>query len=541
MLQLTVTEGPDAGKAFNCSGDSATLGSAPDNDLSLSDPFVSRRHGRLSCAGGRWTYEDLDSTNGSAIHRQETRTQVPRGGASLEVAPGDAIVLGSTVIELVLVEAPPPSAAAPSANTIIATRTREDLTTSQVRQRESLADLSAGYDFEQSISLAFDPEEMLDAILAAVLKAFPAATHAIVLLVDKYTLAPRRQIARVRGEAGRHEGEIPVSTSVAQRVLSEGRSMLFKDVAAEFHGAQSVVAAGLKSSLCAPLWTGDETVGLIQVESRGGAGEFTEGDVDRLSLFANRAALAIVACELSDAERQNAMMRDLSNMITHDLKGPLSAVLGFLELLKEQDIPDSSQRYVDFALGGSRWMAVLVAGILDVARLEGSDIRLERQLLNVREEVEEALSLIDYQFRHKNISPVIDMPADLPPIRAHGEFFRRIVLNLAGNAVELSPSGTSITVAASPSDDGKTLVVSVADQGPGIPREYQEAIFDKFMQAESRQQDQRKMSVGLGLAFCKLAVEAHGGRIWVESEEGEGARFSFSLPLGDTAAVSREP
>jgi signal transduction histidine kinase len=541
MLRLAVTEGPDKGEILNCSGNSATIGSAPDNDLSSSDPFVSRHHGRLSCTGGRWTYEDLGSTNGSAVQQGEKRIEVPRDSAGLEVSPGDAIVLGNTVIQLERAEAPRPSAPLPATDTIVATRTREDLATSQVRQRESLEDLSAGYDLEQSIGLAFEPEEMLDAILNAVLKAFPAATHAIVLLVDKSTLEPLRQITRVRGESRRHEGEVPISTSVAQRVLAEGRSMLFKDVAAEFQGARSVVAAGLTSSLCAPLWTGEETVGLIQVESRGGAIEFTESDIDRLSLFANRAALAIVACELSDSKRRNAMIRDLSNMITHDLKGPLTTVLGFLELLKDEDLRDSAKHFVDFALGGIRWMSVLVAGILDVARLEGGNVQLDREPLNVREEIEEALSLIDYQFRNKNISPVVDVPPDLPAVPAHRELFRRTVLNLAGNAVELSPSGTTVTVTAVRSDDGQSIIVSVQDQGPGIPREYQSRIFDKFMQAESRQRDQRKMSVGLGLAFCKLAVEAHGGRIWMESEEGEGARFSFSLPLGDAAAVSREP
>jgi len=531
MLHLTVVAGPDKGKVLDCSGTCTSLGAARSNDLSLSDPFVSRHHGEFYYTADQWHYRDIGSTNGSTVKRGDMHLAVECGGPGLTLTAGDTIVLGETVIQVDLVEDIQPATSERSTHTVITSRTRDDLAASQQRQRESLDELAAGYELEQTISLAFDPEAMLDAILEALLKAFPAATHAIVLLVDKTTLQPRRQVARVRGETGRHEGELPISTSIARRVLSEGHSMLFQDVAAEFRNAQSALAAGIISSLCAPLWTGKETVGLIQVESRRGMGAFSDRDVDRLALFANRAALAIVASELSDAERRNQMVRDLSNMITHDLKGPLSTVLGFLELLKEQDLSDSATRFVDFALGGTRWMSILVAGMLDVARLEGTEVALEFEPVDIREEIDQACALIDYQFRNKDITPAIDVRPDLPDVPANREFLRRIIVNLLGNAVELSPSRTSITVRARLDDEGKAAVVSVQDQGPGIPGEYQSRIFDKFVQAGSRQRDQRKMSVGLGLAFCKLAVEAHGGRIWVDSEEGEGACFSFSLPL----------
>ena len=533
MLQLTVIEGPDKGKVLKSPADSVSLGSGSASDVRLSDSFVSRRHGEFARIGGTWTYADRGSTNGSAIEREGRRIEVDQSGPGVELRPGDLVLVGQSVLRFEAAEEPSgerPAAKQPS-HTVIATRTLADLQASRRRQSKSLEDLAAGYHLEKGISLAFEPEQMLDAILDALLVSFPTATHAIILLVDKASLQPKRQIAKVVGQPGRHQGDLPISMSVAGRVLREGRSMLFQDVAAEFEDSRSVVAAGLRSSLCAPLWTGEETVGLIQVESRGGKAEFTERDIDRLSLFANRAALAIVGCELTEAESRNRMMRDLSAMITHDLRGPLTGLLGFLDLLSQEELTDAQKLYVEYAFGSAKWLSMLVAGILDVAKMEDSEVRLGREPLDLAQEIREALALIDYQFVQKNIRLLTDVSADLPAVPANREFFRRIVVNLAGNAVDLSPSDTAVTVSARLSDDGKSAVVSVRDEGPGIPEEYQSRIFDKFFQAASRQRSHEKVSVGLGLAFCKLAVEAHGGRIWVESTPSEGACFSFSLPL----------
>jgi len=527
MVRLRVVDGPDEGKVVEAPSGVVSLGSAADNDLRLSDSFVSRHHGRLMLAGHVWRYEDRGSTNGSVIERGRERSQV--GGEGVALEQGDRIVVGGTAIEVAIVD--DEKAAEVPLHTVVATRTVADLDASRDRQRSNLEDLAAGYELEKGISLAFEPEEMLDAILEAMLGAFPAATHAIILLVDKATMEPRRQVARVRGEGRRHEGELPISRSVASRVLGEGRSMLFSDVEAEFAGARSVVAAGLKSSLCAPLWTGQETVGLVQVESRDGKAAFSEADIEKLSLFANRAALAIVGCELTEAERRNEMMQDLSQMITHDLRGPLTSGRAFLELLGMGELQESQKQYVGFALNGAKWLSLLITGILDVARMEGSELALKREPLELEAEIREALALIDYQFSEKNMRAVVEVAEGVPPVPADRELFRRTVLNLVGNAVSLSPSETTITVSANLIDDGGSVVVSVKDEGPGIPEEYRARIFDKFFQAESRQQTQRKMSVGLGLAFCKLAAEAHGGRIWAESAPGEGATFRFTLPL----------
>jgi signal transduction histidine kinase len=111
---------------------------------------------------------------------------------------------------------------------------------------------------------------------------------------------------------------------------------------------------------------------------------------------------------------------------------------------------------------------------------------------------------------------------------------RRIVVNLVGNSVKFAPEESTIVVSAKVAEEGDQLVVSVQDEGPGIAVEHQARIFEKFVQV-GKGRSAEKVSVGLGLAFCKLAVEAQGGRIWVESEPGHGACFSFSLPVGAAA------
>lgn len=527
MLRLSVVTGADKGQVVVCRQAPVGLGTAPDNDVALSDPFVSRHHGQLTLAGSRWSYRDLGSTNGSAIERSGTQIALNAATPEVTLESEDLILVGQSVLRFQIAEVLPAATPEP---TVIAHRRVSEVAAAGREQLERPEDLAVAYQLEKDIGLAFEPEDMLDAILAAMLRAFPAATHAILLLVDKKTLRPRRQVARERAKDGRLEGEIPVSMSVANRVLREGESMLFSDVAAEFKDSESVAAAGITSSLCAPLWTGEETVGLIQVESRSGRASFSERDLDRLGVFANRAALAIVGCELCEAERRNRLLRDLADMITHDLKGPLTSILGFLELLSRESLADEQREFVDLALGSAKWLQVLIAGILDVAKIEAGEIKFAQEPLEVGEEIEQALSLISYQLRDKNISLDTETPAGLPLVLANRELFRRILINLAGNAVELAPTGSRLAVAAAVSGDADSVIVSLTDEGPGIPPEYQNLIFDKFFQV-SKERRHQKISVGLGLAFCKLAVEAHGGHIWVQSEPGRGSRFSFSLPV----------
>jgi signal transduction histidine kinase len=313
-------------------------------------------------------------------------------------------------------------------------------------------------------------------------------------------------------------------------VLRQGRSLLLRNVPAELADSQSAAAAGITSSMCAPLWTGEETVGMIQVDNRAAGPSFREDDLERLGNLAGRAALAIVGWELREQEHLNRLLRDLSAMITHDLQGPLTSILGFLSLLSQEALAEDQRDYVETALGSARWLRVLIAGILDVARMERGEPELDRQPLRMSEEIPPALAVVEHQLRARRLRVEVQVPEDLPPVSADRELVRRVIVNLVANAVRFAPPESRLRVTAALDDDGAGLVVSVHDEGPGIPPEHQERIFEKFFQDEKTRATER-VSLGLGLAFCRLAVEAHGGRIWCESEPGQGACLSFSLPV----------
>jgi signal transduction histidine kinase len=538
MLRVTVLAGGDEEQAFECGPVLVTLGTAPGNQVVLRDPFVSRHHGQFAFTGGRWRYRDLGSRNGSSLERAGALIAVRPGEPDVMIESGDVLLVGQTRLRLEVLEGVP----AADDPAVVASNNPSDPT---ARWEEGRVGEGALHRLERRIGLAFQPEEALGVVLDTILAEFPAATHAIILLADRTTGAPRRQVSRARGQPGDSSQQIPLSRTVLTRVLREGRSLLLRNVPAELAESQSAADAGITSSMCAPLWTGEETVGLIQVDSRvaraspaiPAAGpetagpSFRESDLDRLGDLAGRAALAIVGWELREQEQLNRLLRDLSAMITHDLQGPLTSILGFLSLLSQEALGEDQRDYVETALGSARWLRVLIAGILDVARMERGETELDRQPLRMSEEIPPALAVVEHQLRTRKLRVEVTAPEDLPPVSADRELIRRVIVNLVANAVRFAPPESCLRITAALDSDGAGQVVSVRDEGPGIPPEHQERIFEKFFQGEKTRATER-VSLGLGLAFCRLAVEAHGGRIWCESEPGRGACLSFRLPVG---------
>jgi signal transduction histidine kinase len=220
---------------------------------------------------------------------------------------------------------------------------------------------------------------------------------------------------------------------------------------------------------------------------------------------------------------------DLTHMIIHDLRTPLTSVMAAMQTMDVVGEVNAAQREVmTIAVNGADSLLATINSLLDVEQLEAGAMKLDLTLLSLPEVIESVLAQVRALAEAKNVKLVQQLAADLSWLQADEGKLSRTLVNLLGNAIKFTPPGGSVTLEVGPSD--QSVRFCVRDTGGGIPAEQLERIFEKFAQVESREGG-RQIGSGLGLTFCKLAVEAHGGLIGVESTPGLGSAFSFSIPL----------
>jgi len=242
---------------------------------------------------------------------------------------------------------------------------------------------------------------------------------------------------------------------------------------------------------------------------------------------------------LSQKEKLLAMQRtriEMSDLIIHDLRNPLNLMHGaiqMLEMMMPTEVLLENQELIDIGSAASDRMQRLIDSLLDTSRMETSDIELQYDTTDVRLVVQDIVAQMSLAIQKRSIETIIDIPDNLPTAYADEAKLSRTIANLMDNAIKFMPGGGKLHIAVA-SQTAVTiphLLISITDTGPGIPEEIRSHIFDRFAQVNS---NNKKYGFGLGLAFCRLAVEAHNGRIWVENGfDGVGTRFNFTLPINN--------
>jgi len=220
----------------------------------------------------------------------------------------------------------------------------------------------------------------------------------------------------------------------------------------------------------------------------------------------------------------------LTHMIVHDLNNPLNVVSGNIELLEMQlqdKCTDEQKAYLNKSLTAANELKSMISNLLDINKMEEGKLKLECVDFNLGDVVRETVDQMKVVAERDEKTLSSAVPDNLPLISADSDLIKRVIANLINNALKFTPPQGSVDVKVEYKDSEKSFYIYVKDTGSGIPKEYLGKVFDKFVQVKSKE---AKSGRGLGLTFCKMTVETHGGKIRVESEVGKGSTFIFILP-----------
>lgn len=242
---------------------------------------------------------------------------------------------------------------------------------------------------------------------------------------------------------------------------------------------------------------------------------------------------------MADALAQAARRKqELVSMVSHDLRTPLTSVQASLTLLSEGvmgTLPVKAQKEVLNAETNTGRLINLINDLLDIEKMEAGQMRVERSLTDVQSIFQRSAEAVK-AFADKQKVTVKIETTDLD-VYADGDRMIQVVINLLSNAIKFSPEGSTVTLNAIPSPGGM-VKMQVIDQGRGIPEEFKASVFERFQQVELADAKAKK-GTGLGLAICKALVEVHEGSIGVESEQGKGSTFWFTIPVWPNQQISK--
>ena len=240
--------------------------------------------------------------------------------------------------------------------------------------------------------------------------------------------------------------------------------------------------------------------------------------------------LAIHVRDLTRAKEYEQLKSDMISLMSHELRTPLTSINGFAELLSAEDgLPDQAREFVTIIGNESQRLSRMINTFLAVTQLERKDKQEVLKIpLKLNDVVRDTIMSLQPLAKKKRIR-LIEQPAQkLPPVAADKSLITQAVKNLVNNAIKYSPERTTVTI--STTLEAETVRVSVEDRGFGIPPESRDRIWEKFYRVVREGQEKDEESTGLGLSFVREVIEQHGGNVDVESEEGRGSKFSFTLP-----------
>jgi signal transduction histidine kinase len=375
-----------------------------------------------------------------------------------------------------------------------------------------------------------EASEMTDSELASILEYDESAEELRFLAMQWF----QRDVLRPLG--------VPLEGSAAGWVFKHGQPLIIQDAKADqrhFKVVDRVTKHETNSLAGVPLIAQGEVVGVLETLNKKDNAHYTEEDLTILSTLAALAAQAIknvglqrkvriATIELAELER---LKSDFIAVTSHELRTPLGLILGHATFLREL-AGDQYGEQLNTIIRNATRLKEIVENLSDVDNVKNGAARVRSHQVSLRRIAEDTILTFQDEADSRNITLKLDADGNNPyNIDADGVKISIAVSNLVKNAIQFTETGGHITI--SLSEDSGYLRTSVSDDGIGIPARDLSRVFERFFQVESHL-TRRHGGMGLGLSVAKAMIELHGGRIWVESEEGKGSTFTFLLPMEKT-------
>lgn len=297
---------------------------------------------------------------------------------------------------------------------------------------------------------------------------------------------------------------------------------------------RALLAADFKSLIAAPLMAHGKLLGVIVLLSSSSKHLFGPADIRQIERLALRTALPIANARLvAEAQRATKAREEALAVVSHDLKNPVTTIKLVAHLLQQFEGIEKKKlnKLIEAILRSVDKMQLLITDLLDFDKIRSGTFSVQKHPVSLNLLAVPVIDGFRLLAEEKRQTLELDLPDNLPDMSADAHRIDQAMSNLLGNAIKFTPEGGMIRVSGRRHND--EIVVTVTDTGPGISPEYLPKVFDWFWQAPTS----KHAGSGLGLSIAKGIVEAHGGRIWVESQLGKGSSFSFALPLADQEQV----
>lgn len=397
----------------------------------------------------------------------------------------------------------------------------------------------------EDINRSLNIEEILESTLEKV-KSITRSDVALIMFMDEHknllpiassgiseTLIENLKTLTIESDRGSRARALSLGKTV-MACLNESSSLT----------GQLVLRENLLSMATIPLKSKDEVIGIMSIGSR--RQENLTEYIELLDVIGNQVAIAIknsrlyiqVKEQLNELEEKNRKLQELeqtkerlTRMIVHDLKSPLTGVMSYAEYLQTNNTikdPKLTKIYQSIYTS-SQDILRMVINLLEISKMEDEKLLIKLTEVNPQEILQRIKEEMQIKLLKKKLEFIVSIPDNLH-ITSDKDLFHRIMTNLIDNAIKYSASNGTITVKIIPKKKKGKILFCIIDEGKGIAEEYRKKIFESFFKLDGEECG-ISTSTGIGLTFCKLAVEAHGGKIWVKENTPHGSKFYFTLPM----------